>query len=253
MKKEKIMKKMAWITGILTGLMVLLAALGAVGVAVKNIAGDETFYAAQSRQAVMQEGGFASEEEVTAYIGLDPAQQDALGRDLAAYVTGRSDALPSDVLNGNESQHMMDVRAIVTAMANMSRAYLTLAAALAVVTAWTGAKLRKRNLPRLIGALAAVGLLMLIVMNTVNEITAGGFAQMFTAVHEVLFDNDLWLMDPQTDILIRMMPQTLFEQAMLGGANQALRVFLLVWVMLIALHEIVQRMIRRHLSQREAA
>jgi len=251
-KKEKIMKKMAWITGILTGLMVLLAALGAVGVAVKNIAGDETFYAAQSRQAVMQEGGFASEEEVTAYIGLDQAQQQAVASELAAYVTGEADALP-ELLNEDEQQHMRDVRTVVASMANMSRMYLTLAAALAVVTAWTGAKLKKRNLPRLIGALAAVGLIMLIVMNLVNEITAGGFAQMFTAVHEVLFDNDLWLMNPDTDILIRMMPQTLFEQALLGGANQALRVFLLVWVMLIALHEIVQRMIRRHLSERKAA
>ena len=246
------MKKMAWITGILTCLMVLLAALGAVGVAVKNIAGDETFYAAQSRQAVMQEGGFASEEEVTAYIGLDEAQQQAVARALAAYVTGEADALP-EILNGDERQHMSDVRAIVAAMANMSRTYLTLAAALAVVTAWTGAKLKRRNLPRLIGALTAVGLVMLIVMNTVNEITAGGFAQMFTAVHEVLFANDLWLMDPQTDILIRMMPQTLFEQALLNGANQALRMFLIAWMTLIVLHEIVQRMIRRHLGEKKMA
>ena len=92
---------------------------------------------------------------------------------------------------------------------------------------------------------------MLVVMNIVSEITAGGFAQMFAAVHEVLFANDLWRMDPQTDILIRMMPQTLFEQAMVNGANQALRGFLLVWVMLIALHGMVQSMIRRHLSGRE--
>lgn len=245
------MKKMAWMTGILTGLMVLLAALGAVGVAVRSIAGDETFYAAQSRQAVMQAHGFASEEEVTAYIGLDAAQQEALGRDLAAYVTGRSDALPSDVLNGNESQHMMDVRSIVAAMDNMSRMYLTLAAALAVVTAWTGARLRQRCRPKLIGSLAAVGLLMLIVMNTVNEIASGGFAQMFVAMHEVLFANDLWLMDPATDVLIRMMPQQLFEQALANGANQALRMLLIAWAALIALHEIILNMIRRHL--REAA
>ena len=244
------MKKMTRITGILTGIMVLLAALGAVGVAVKNIAGDETFYAAQSRQAVKQAHGFASEEEVTAYIGLNEAQQQAVAGELAAYVTGKADALP-ELLNGDEQQHMRDVRAIVTAMANMSRTYLTLAAALAVVTAWTGAKLKRRNLPRLIGALTAVGLIMLVVMNIVSEITAGGFAQMFAAVHEVLFANDLWRMDPQTDILIRMMPQTLFEQAMVNGANRALRIFLLVWVMLIALHGMVQSMIRRHLSGRE--
>ena len=125
MKKDKIMKKMAWITGILTGLMVLLAALGAVGVAVKNIAGDETFYAAQSRQAVMQEGGFASEEEVTAYIGLDQAQQQAVASELAAYVTGEADALP-ELLNEDEQQHMRDVRTVVASMANMSRMYLTL-------------------------------------------------------------------------------------------------------------------------------
>lgn len=246
------MKKMAWLTGILTGLMVLLAALGAVGVAVKNIAGDETLYAAQSRQAVMQEGGFASEAEVTAYIGLDEMQQQAVADELATYVTGGADALP-EILNEDERQHMRDVRAIVASVANMSRTCLTLAAALAVVTAWTGAKLKRRNLPRLIGGLAAVGLLTLAALLAAGALASGGFAQMFTAMHELLFDNDLWLMNPETDILIRMMPQTLFEQALLDGANQALRVFLLVWVMLIALHGIVQSMICRHLSQREAA
>ena len=54
-------------------------------------------------------------------------------------------------------------------------------------------------------------------------------------------------------IVVHAPDPKLFEQAMVNGANRALRVFLLVWVMLIALHEIVQRMIRRHLSERKAA
>lgn len=240
------MKKMAWITGVLTFLMVLLAALGAVGSAVQHIAADEQFYSSMSRAAVMQDGGFASQEEVTAYIGLDEAQQAALAGEIAAFMSGETDTLAEDLLSEDERQHMLDVRVIVLAMANMSKTYLTLAAALAVVTAWTGAKLKKRNVPMAIGALAAVSLIMLIVMNLINEVTAGGFAQMFTALHEVLFDNELWLMNPQTDLLIRMMPQLLFEQALLNGANQALRIFLIVWAMLLAVYFIVGGMIRRH-------
>lgn len=240
------MKKTAWITGVLTGLMVLLAALGALGMAVKNIAGDETLYAAQSRQAVMQAHGFSTEAEVTAYIGLEEtAQQDAAGK-LAAYVTGGADELPT-VLNENERAHMRDVRGIVVTMADMGRMCLTLAAALAVVTAWTGAK-QKRRLPGILGTLAAVGLLALLAAGTAGMAASGGFERMFVAMHEVLFDNELWLMNPETDILIRMMPTQLFEQAFWVAINQALRVLLIVWAMLLAVQEIVTNMIRRHVS-----
>lgn len=242
------MNKTAWITGALTCLMVLLAALGAVGTAVNNVAGDAALYGEMSRQAVMQTQGFASEAEITAYIGLDAAQQDALACDLAAFVTGRSDALPSDVLNGNESQHMADVRGIVMAMASMGRTCLTLAAALAIVTAWTGAK-QKRRLPALLGGLAALGLLALFAAIAAGAIASGGFEHAFVVLHEALFDNELWLMNPQTDILIRMMPTALFEQAFLRGAGQALRVLLLVWAMLLAVQGIVGGMIRRHIGE----
>ena len=92
---------------------------------------------------------------------------------------------------------------------------------------------------------------MIIVQNIVNQVTAGGFEGLFVQMHEVLFANDLWLMNPETDIIIRMMPQPLFEQALLGGANQALRMLLIVCVMLIAVYEIVSRMIRRHLKKDE--
>lgn len=241
------MKKTAWITGILTCLMVLLAALGAIGTAVNSVAGDAALYGELSRQAVMQTQNSASEAEVTAYIGLDAAQQREAGEALAAYVTGGADALP-EVLRENERAHMRDVRGIVMAMANMSRTCLTLAAALAVVTAWTGARLKSRK-PALLGGLAAVGLIALLAALAAGMIASGGFERAFVAMHEALFDNELWLMDPQTDILIRMMPTALFEQALLRCANQALRVLLIVWAMLLAVREIVGRMIRRHIGE----
>lgn len=243
------MKKLSLITGILTCVMVLLAALGSLCGAVDQIATDEDFYGGMSRAAVMKyldvENDPQVSTKITEYIGLTDAEQTVFAQQMAQFMADETDEQP-DILSEKERQHMLDVRAITQGMANMSRTYLTIAVALAVVTAWTGAKLKKRVMPRLIGGLGAVSIIMLVVVNVMNQITAGGFEQLFIQMHEALFTNDLWLMDPQTDILIRMMPQPLFEQALLNGANLALRMFIIVWIMLIAVHFIVERMIRRH-------
>ena len=247
------MKKLTWITGILTCLMILLAALGSVSVAIDQIATDEQFYGGMSRAAVAKyldvENDLQVSTKITEYIGLTDAEQDAFAKDIAAFMAGETDALPADILNEKEQQHMLDVRGLVRSAADMSRTYLTIAVALAVVTAWTAAKLKSRIKPRLIGGLAAVSVIMVIVQNIVSQVAAGGFGELFVQMHEALFQNDLWLMDPATDILIRMMPQPLFEQALLNGANLALRMFLIVWILLLAVYEIVLSMIRRHVAK----
>ena len=249
------MKKLSWITGILTCLMVLLAALGSVCGAVDQIATDQNFYGGMSRAAVAKYLGVEDDPQIstkiTEYIGLTDVDQDAFAMDMAAFMAGDSNALPADILNEKEQQHMLDVRALVRAAADMSRTYLTIAVALAVVTAWTAAKLKSRIKPRLIGGLTAVAVIMVIVQNVINQVAAGGFGELFVQMHETLFTNDLWLMDPATDILIRMMPQPLFEQALLNGANLALRMLLIVWILLMAVYEIVSRMIRRHVAKED--
>lgn len=248
------MKKLSWITGILTCVMVLLAALGSLCGAVDQLATDTHFYGGMSRAAVMQYLGITEDPQVSSkvseYIGMTDVEQDAFAVQMAAFMAGETDEQP-DMLNENERQHMVDVRAITRGMANMSKTYMTLAVALAIVTAWTGARLKSRVMPRLIGGLSAVSIIMLVVVNVMNQIAAGGFEQMFIQMHEALFTNDLWLMNPETDILIRMMPQQLFEQALLNGVNLALRMFLIVWVMLLAVYEIVSRMIHRHVAKGE--
>ena len=241
------MKKMAWITGALTCLMVLAAALGCVWATAGGMAADARFYSEASREAVGRALGGADEAAVTAYIGLTGAEQAAFAQETAAFMKGETDALPA-VLNEREQQHMRDVRALVTAAANMGRACLTLAAALAVATAWTGAKVKKRGLAGLAGGLVAVSVIMLAVMRVTQGLADGGFEAMFVQMHELLFTNDLWMLDPETDVLIRMMPQPLFEQALLNGANRALRMFLIVWAMLLAVQATVSGMIRRHMG-----
>lgn len=244
------MKKLSWITGILTCLMVLFAALGAVCGTIDQMATDENFYGGMSRAAVKTYLAAENDDQVTAYIGLTDAEQNAFAGEMAAFMAGETDAQP-DILNEKEQQHMLDVRNLTRSAAGMSKTYFAIAAVLAVIAAWTGAKLKRRTLPKLAGCLSAVTLIMVIVQNIMNQVTAGGFEALFVQMHEAIFTNDLWLMDPAADILIRMMPQPLFEQALLNGANQALRMFMIVWIMLIAVHSIVENMLRRHVAKGE--
>ena len=242
------MKKLSWITGILICLVVLFAALGAVCGAVDQTARDAHFYGDMSRAAAAKHLNTQDEAQVTAYIGMDAAQQGEFAVQMAAFMAGETDAQP-DVLGEKEQQHMIDVRNLTQGAAGMSKTYMSIAVALAVVAAWTGAKLSKRIKPCLIGGLAAVTVIMVLVQNVINQVAGGGFENLFVQMHEALFTNDLWLMDPNTDVIIRMMPQQLFEQALLNGASQALRMLIVVLVMLAAVHEIVLRMIRRHVKK----
>lgn len=248
------MKKLSWITGMLVCLTVLLTAVGAVCGAVDQIATDEQFYSGMSRAAVTEYLGVTNDPDVsaktTAYIGLDDAQQTAFAKEMAAFMSGETDAQP-DILNDDEHQHMLDVRGLTQTAAKASQISFTLAAVLMVMAAWTGAKLSRKLLPGLIGALSGVTVVAVIAAVLSSIVQDGGFAELFVGMHEMLFTNDLWLMDPQTDILIRMMPQPLFEQALLVCANQAIRMFAVVWMMLMALHFIVTGMIRRHVLKGE--
>ena len=244
------MKKLSFITGMLICVLLLLAALGAICGTVDQMARDERFYGDMSRAAVAKYLGTQDAAQVTAYIGMDAAQQGEFAAQMAAFMAGETDAQPQ-VLSDKEQQHMLDVRSITKRAADMSKTCMSLAVALAVVAAWTGSRLKKRAKPCLIGGLAAATIVAALAYGIISRLAGGGFEELFIKMHELLFTNDLWLMNPDTDIIIRMMPQTLFEQALTDGAGQTLRMLMIVVVMLAAVHEIVLGMIRRQLAKGE--
>ena len=244
------MKKLSFITGVAICLTVIFVALGAACGAVDQLARDERFYGDMSRAAVAQALNTQDDAQVTAYIGMDPAQQGAFAAQMAVFMSGETDA-QAEVLNEKEQQHMIDVRNITMLAADMSKTFMSLAVVMAVVAAWTGSKLKKRLLPCLIGSLAAATMIAVLGCGISAKLASGGFEDLFIRMHELMFTNDLWMMDPNTDIIIRMMPLPLFEQALQSGVSQALKMLIIVFVMLIAVHEMVLRMIRRHVVKGE--
>lgn len=246
------MNRMKWITNALAALMIVLAAVGSLCAAVVQKAFDVQLYSGMSRAAVMDTLGVTDamdgSAQTTAYIGLTDEEQETFAQEIVSFMQGETDVQPA-VFNEREQQHMLDVRGLIQLADQAAKVCLTLAAGLAVVIAWTGARDKRRGMPFgvLIGALivaTAIGLAYALVQSQ-------GFEALFIRFHELFFTNDLWLLNPQTDILIRMMPQLLFERAAMDVVPKALQTFLIVWIMQCAVYGIVGGLIRRNLTERE--
>ena len=75
-------------------------------------------------------------------------------------------------------------------------------------------------------------------------IVASNFSKFFVLFHEIFFDNDLWLFDPRTDLMIRMLPEGLFMD---------FTVRILLWfVALLAGFEVLLLAVR-HLARKKNA
>ena len=246
------MNKLNWITNALAALMIVLAALGAVCGAAVTIATDAEFYGRMSRSAVEDTLGLGDLVNVTKpmtdYVGLSLDEHYAFADEMAAFMRGETDAQPA-VLNETEQAHMFDVRGLVRLAQTFSKGFMTVAAGIAVVIAWTSAMEKKKGMP--VGTLIGLGVLVLAGLGVYGLLQTQGFEALFFRFHEIFFTNDLWLMNPETDILIRMMPQLLFERAGMELVRLALQSFMITWVLLMAVYFIVGNMIRRQLTEKE--
>jgi len=57
----------------------------------------------------------------------------------------------------------------------------------------------------------------LVVIGAIGGLLATNFEKYFTLGHELIFTNDLWLLDPSTDVLIQMVPESYFYSIVVIG------------------------------------
>ena len=144
------------------------------------------------------------------------------------YLAGRVDTFDRyyfvfDVMysfNDREQAHMADCRALF----RLDKAVLTVAGALAAALLVAGILWRNRRVWKgaAIGFGAVIGLIGLVAAAAVIN-----FERMFILFHKLSFSNDLWQLNPQTDLIIRLMPTDFFMAyaGILGGS----------WLLLMAL------------------
>ena len=171
------------------------------------------------------------ELDVYDYAGMDAESLSRVNVLLADYLTGKADSLSIEekvfgvrgqVFNDSEKAHMVDVLNLFR-LAHGLKIGLLLAAALMLAVFVIAA--RPRVIPVLIRALVwfvrGAGALLLI--GIVLALTLG-FDRLFILFHELFFTNDLWLMNPATDIMVRMFPGEFFRQIAIDALFSALTV-----------------------------
>ena len=123
---------------------------------------------------------------------------------LADYLAGDENALDeTEAFHEREKAHMVDVFEIFEVV-RLVRSICFFAGAVFLA----GAVMLREKCAAW-GALIGAGLFFLPLIAT-GIWAAVDFSSAFTAMHHLLFSNDLWLMDPRTDLMIRMLPQRFF-------------------------------------------
>lgn len=174
--------------------------------------------------------------------GLPGEQYPAMAEMITGYLSGQVDTFQFEFKEDGirwqcfldkEQRHMADVRGLF----DLCRKVMLLSAGALVALGLVACCLRahKRRVAR---GFAGGCLLVLAALTGLAVWAVVDFDGLFVLFHRLSFTNDLWLLDPRTDMLIRLMPTAFFIHyaALLGGG----------WLGLLLLMAAVAR----HLSAR---
>lgn len=159
----------------------------------------------------------------SASTGLPQEQYPAMAEMITDYLSGRErtfqftftqDGADYVCFHETEQQHMADCKALF----DLNRTVLLLAAFAAAMMCCGGFALRRFKHLVAQGALwgcllPIAAVLGLIIWGAID------FDGLFVLFHRLSFTNNLWLLNPQTDLLIRLMPTSFFIHyaVLLGG------------------------------------
>ena len=179
----------------------------------------QLYYRLQLREGILPEAGITADE----LRRVDGA--------LSAYLSGDSGALDDVPFNDVERAHMADCYDLFALL----RRVLWICAIAGMAFGAAGILLGARRPDRLLLICTAVFALLLIALAIWG---CADFASLFDRFHRVLFTNDLWLLNPETDLLIRICPEGMF-------ASMAVRIGLYWLGSMAALYLLFRIIVRR--------
>lgn len=141
-----------------------------------------------------------------------------------------------EFFNAREIAHMEDVRDLFIGGILLRRIGLSVAVIYAVILGiWSKKNSERKNLLRTAvpGALCLGTGAFFAVALVIAGIVASNFSKYFVVFHHIFFDNDLWILNPATDMLINIVPEPFFmDTALRIGITFAIFVILFLGVCL---------------------
>ena len=151
-------------------------------------------------------------------IGMSSEDLERVTEDLLAYTTGHRDSLnmeaeingvQEEVFGQREKDHMVDVRSLYLG-ARTVRTVSLIGAAVLIVAAF--AVFGRKALRFLCRSFLIVSGVFALIVIALGVYAAVDFSSFWTSFHHLFFSNDLWLLNPRTDVLINMVPEPFFSR-----------------------------------------
>jgi len=152
---------------------------------------------------------------VTSAVHMEMADLLTVTNEMMAYLRGNREDLHVDTIvngqareffNEREIAHMEDVRDLFVGAIMLRWAAIAVIGVSLLILVLMKADLLWL-MPRTL--CAGAGLFFLIIAALAGIISTD-FTRYFTIFHEIFFDNDLWILDPRTDLLINIVPEPFF-------------------------------------------
>ena len=153
--------------------------------------------------------------QVSEVVGLPQTKINIINDHIIDYLKLKTDDLQLnlnhdqrtiEVFNDKELEHMRDVRQLFI------YGYIFLGISVAVLAAVLIISFYKRALKYFRRITVITPLILVIISIIVIAVVLVDFNYWFTIFHQISFTNELWLLDPQQDILIQIMPLDFFSR-----------------------------------------
>ncbi len=192
-------------------------------------------------------------------IGISRGDLSRVTGVLVDYIRGKRDSLDVEaeirgerrlVFNDRETAHMVDVRKLFNFAERLRKFSIFGILLLGTILYFNSGK---HPLRFLASSYLAAGAVLLVLLAVLIPLVRSNFTYYWDQFHYLFFDNDLWLLNPETDIMIQMLPESFFNHAV-----QRVMVFfaggsIILAIPAIFLHRQSRRQRRKNAGQEKPA
>lgn len=140
-------------------------------------------------------------------------------------IYSKVNGINQQVFGDREIYHMKDVQKLFV----IAKYIRNIGFGLIIILFMTFYKLHKSILKKTLKYIKNCYLSIILLLIVISVIISTNFNHYFTVFHQIFFNNDLWLLDPKTDILINLVPLQFF----INTAILILFIFIIFSILLI--------------------
>jgi integral membrane protein (TIGR01906 family) len=137
------------------------------------------------------------------YHGFDGGVNNEFSKVLS-YVNGKEDRIDGDFFNSREKKHLEDVRNLFS----ISKAVMYISGVVIVLFGVYFYYIKRFKI--FLGGVRYGSVSLILVVLLLFLLSLFNFESLFTNFHKLVFSNNLWLLDPAKDNLIKLLPIEIF-------------------------------------------